>query len=135
MALRFVPIERKHTHDSTISLNTKFCSICRHFAEIPMSNYGPPFRPPSFGGLGWTFVVETGANRNVVRTFLVDFYTHNRSILRHLATIYNATDRETDRQTINWRPYTTSKMFMILLGTKRPAKAKAWGRLLITIGP
>ena len=49
--------------------------------------------PPRLGCLGWTQGVEIGANQNVVPTFLFDFYTHYRPILRRLATIHNAADR------------------------------------------
>ena len=51
----------------------------------------PPIRP-RFGELGWTYGVENGTNRNLVATFLFDFYTHFVPILRRLATIHNAAD-------------------------------------------
>ena len=62
-----------------------------------MSSFDPPpqFAPP-FGGLGWPWGVENGTNRNLVPTFLFDFYTHYRPILHRLVTIHNAAD---DRQT------------------------------------
>ena len=42
-------------------------------------------------------VVENGTNRNVDTTFIVDFPTHRRPVLHRLATVYNATDKHTDR--------------------------------------
>ena len=41
---------------------------------------------------------ETNFVKNLL-TFLFDFYTHYRPILRRLATIHNAAGRQTDRQT------------------------------------
>ena len=38
-------------------------------------------------------MVTNGTNRNVVPTFLFEFYTHYRPILHRLATMHNAADR------------------------------------------
>ena len=54
---------------------------------------------PRLWGLGWTQGVKNGTNRNFVPTFLFDFWTHCRPIFHRLATIHNAPDRQTDRQT------------------------------------
>ena len=56
----------------------------------------PPIRPPIWG-LGLTLGVENGTNRNFDPTFLFDFYTHNRRILHRLATTWQTTDRQCDR--------------------------------------
>ena len=52
--------------------------------------------PPIWGGgLGWTQGVENDTNRNLVSTFLFDFYPHYTPILHRLAAIHNAADRQT----------------------------------------
>ena len=57
-----------------------------------MSNYAsPPQYDRRPGG------VEHGSNRTDVPTFLFDFYTHDRPTLRHLVTIHNGADRQTER--------------------------------------
>ena len=48
---------KKPAHDFPITFNTKFYSVCRRLAAIPMPNYGPQFDPP-VRGLGWTLGVE-----------------------------------------------------------------------------
>ena len=57
--------------------------------------------PPQFDTHLWVRMdlgVENGTNRNIVPTFLFEFYTHRGSILHRLATIHNAADRQpTDR--------------------------------------
>ena len=92
---------RKPTHDFTIALNTKFCSICRRFSGIPMKNYAPPqFDPLPEYWLRVDVRGPNGTNRNVVPTFLFDFKTHYRPNLHRLATIHNAADIQTTDRAI-----------------------------------
>ena len=53
-------------------VNTKFCSVFRRFAAIPMPHYEPPIHTPIGGGLKWTYGVENGTIRNIVPAFLFD---------------------------------------------------------------
>ena len=49
-------LHQSKAHPWLPNLNTKFCSICRRWAGIPKSNYGPSIRPhPIWGGgcYGW----------------------------------------------------------------------------------
>ena len=48
--------------------------------------------------------VENCTYRNIGPTYLFDFHTHHRNILYHVATIYNTTDRQADRESPRNRP-------------------------------
>ena len=85
-------------HDFTTPIPSKFCSICRRLTATPMSSFDPPIRPPIWGAMV-DLGVENGTNLNLVPRFIFDFYTYYRHILHRLATIHNAADSQTDRQT------------------------------------
>ena len=76
-------------------LNTKCCSICRRLAVIPMSSYSTPQN----WGVRVDIGVENGTNRNLVPTFLFDFYTHYKPI--YIAPFGHNTQR--GRQTQRWQ--------------------------------
>ena len=79
--LGFAPIKSPSTTSQYLStLITKFCSICHRLAEIPISHYASPIRPPpTFGSYGGPWgSVENGTNRNVVMSS-----THTYSTFKH----------------------------------------------------
>ena len=94
-AFSYVRIESPPTTSQYLSLQS-FAHICHRLAGITASIYSPQIQihPPCHPvvGLGLTYGVEHGINRNAVPTFLFDFRTHYRPILHRLVTT-----RQTDR--------------------------------------
>ena len=81
---------KAHPH-FTMHVITKFCSICRRLAAIPMP-------PPPIRLLIWGAKVDLGGRKSRPK-FLLDFYTYSRPFLYRLATIHNVADSQTDGQT------------------------------------